>query len=108
MLKYIIVVIVLQKMSHFYQAPSYDQYMNAYPQLPDAPPPSAANGYGWAGHGFGWQLDPSAWQKPSLYPKLDEVVEEPEICAKKVEVQEVSNRLYFCFSTSGMVLWSNK
>lgn len=69
---------------------NFQQYMNAYPQLPTMPTPGTA--YGWAGSGFGWQIDPSSWQVPSLYPRLDDVVEEPPIVEQKVEKQEVSKK----------------
>ncbi|RZB41607.1 hypothetical protein BDFB_010924 [Asbolus verrucosus] len=64
----------------------YHQYNSAYPTINYQQPPSAANGYGWHGNGYGWQLDPSAWNTPSLYPSLDDpVVEEPQIQSQKVE-----------------------
>lgn len=66
------------------------QYYAAYPQIPNAPPPSAANGYGWSGHGLGWQLDPNAWQTPKLYPDLNDVVEEPPCASQVVKKQEVN------------------
>lgn len=68
------------------------QYYNAYPHVPNAPPPSAANGYGWTGHGFGWQLDSSAWQTPKLYPSLDDIVEEPPCAVQTVQKEELGER----------------
>lgn len=68
----------------------YQQYYNAYPVIQYQQPPSAANGYGWHGNGYGWQLDPSSWHRPSLYPNLNEVVEEPPIAAQKVQKQEAT------------------
>lgn len=73
---------------------NWQQYFNAYPHMPNAPPPSAANGYGWAGHGYGWQLDPSSWQTPSLYPSLADVIEEPACAVQKVETVEVSSAMF--------------
>lgn len=73
---------------------NYQQYNNAYPKLQWEQPPSAANGYGWHGNGYGWQLDPKAWKTPSVYPNLDEVVEEPEITVQKVDKQESVVCLY--------------
>ncbi|KAF2882526.1 hypothetical protein ILUMI_23640 [Ignelater luminosus] len=64
---------------------TYQQYRNAYPQLPYAQGPCAANGYGWAGNGYGWQLDPLKWTAPSSYTDQTEVVEEPVLTSQKVE-----------------------
>lgn len=69
----------------YYPPVPYQQYYSAYPAVHYHQPPSAANGYGWHGNGYGWQLDPSSWHTPSLYPSLNEVVEEPPIEAQKVE-----------------------
>lgn len=68
----------------------FDQYKHAYPKLTYDQPPAACNGYGWQGNGYGFQVDPAAWKSPSIYPNLEEVVEEPEIKSQKVETQEAS------------------
>lgn len=82
----------LKKMYGF----GFQQYNQAYPSINYQQPPCAANGYGWHGNGYGWQVDPSKWQTPSVYPKLDEVVEEPVLTQQKVKkVDAVVSILYF-------------
>uniref|UniRef100_A0A1Y1LE04 Calpain catalytic domain-containing protein n=1 Tax=Photinus pyralis TaxID=7054 RepID=A0A1Y1LE04_PHOPY len=65
--------------------PSYQQYRNAYPELPFMGAPCASNGYGWHGNGYGWQLDPLKWTCPSGDTESNEVVSEPILSSQKVE-----------------------
>lgn len=65
--------------------PTYQQYRNAYPELPSMGSPCESNGYGWHGNGYGWQLDPLKWTCPSSEIDSDEVVSEPVLSAQKVE-----------------------
>lgn len=62
---------------------TYEQYRNAYPQLPHCQNPCAANGYGWHGNGYGWQLDPLKWAGGST--EHEEVIQEPALTSQKVE-----------------------
>lgn len=88
---------------------AFQQYNQAYPELHYQQPPCAANGYGWHGNGYGWQIDPANWRTPSLYPKLEEVVEEPQLTQQKVEKQAaaVSKLIKNNFNKNNILFYFN-